>query len=157
MCVFRFIWVVLPMFPICLVGCSKSDEGRLKTYAVTGTVKYKGEPLAAADVILQFAEHKKASFGRTNSAGEFRLGTYENSDGAPAGEALITVTKWSELPPNNSPIAGEPGYDPSKAYAPEEPPKLLVPSRYTDVKTSGLKVVVEANPKNPPLNIELQD
>ncbi|MFN7891204.1 MAG: carboxypeptidase-like regulatory domain-containing protein [Pirellula sp.] len=146
----------LLMLFMCL-GCGGSVDGRLPTYKVSGTVKYKGKLLENADVILQFAEHNKTSFGRTNSSGEFALTTYENADGALAGEALITVTKWEELPASTAPIAGQPGYDPSKAYVPEKAPKLLVPKKYSDFKTSGLKIVIDANSKNPPLNLELED
>jgi len=145
------------LIPFIFLGCSRSVDGRLPTYKVSGTVKYKGKLLENADVILQFAEHNKTSFGRTNSLGEFTLATYENADGALAGEALITVTKWEELPASTAPIAGQPGYDPSKAYAPEKAPKLLVPSKYTDFKTSGLKTVINASSSTPPLNLELED
>lgn len=140
-----------------VLGCRGDTEGRLPTFKVTGTVKYKGEPVAGADVILQYSEHNKASFARTNDSGEFMLGTYENRDGALAGSAVITVSKWEELPPSNVPVAGDPGYDPSKADAPEPKPKLLLPKKYADFKTTDLKVVVDANAKNPPLNLELQD
>jgi hypothetical protein len=139
------------------LGCGGGTEGRLPTFKVTGTVKYKGEAVEGADVILQFAEHNRASFGRTNASGEFTLGTYENKDGALAGSAVVTVSKWEELPPSNVPVAGDPGYDPSKAEAPEPKPKLLLPKKYADFKTTDLKVVIDANSKNPPLNLELQD
>ena len=138
-------------------GCGTAVDGRLPTYQVTGTVNYQGKPLDGADVILQFTEHNKASFGRTNSSGQFTLGTYESSDGALAGEALITVSKWEQLPANTTPIAGQPGYDPSKAYIPEKEPKLLVPKKYTDFSTSGLKTVIDASASNPPLHLELTD
>lgn len=140
-----------------LAGCSKNVAGRLPTYKVVGTVKYKGQFLEGADVILQFPSHNRASFARTNSSGEFSLGTYEKEDGALAGEALITVTKWEQLPPSTALVAGDPGYDPSKAYAAEKEPKLLVPKKYSDFSTSGLKVVIEAKNSNAPLNIELED
>jgi len=152
---FACVLSLLVLLP--LGGCGRSVDGRLPTYKVSGTVKYKGKMLEKADVILQFAEHNKTSFGRTNSSGEFRLATYDNADGALAGEALITVTKWEELPASTAPIAGQPGYDPSKAYVPEKAPKLLVPKKYSDFKTSGLKIVIDANSKNPPLNLELED
>jgi len=138
-------------------GCNRTIEGRLPTYKVVGTIKYAGKPLENADIILQFAQHDKASFARTNSAGEFSLGTYEANDGALAGEALITVTKWEQLPMSNALVAGDPGYDPSKAYVAEKEPKLLVPQKYTNFKTSGLKVIIEPSKTNPPLNLELND
>jgi hypothetical protein len=46
---------VLLMLFMCL-GCGGSVDGRLPTYKVSGTVKYKGKLLENADVILQFAE-----------------------------------------------------------------------------------------------------
>ena len=94
--IFVCVLSLLALLP--LGGCGGSEDGRLPTYKVSGTVKYKGKLVENADVILQFAEHNKTSFGRTNSSGEFALTTYENADGALAGEALITVTKWEELP-----------------------------------------------------------
>lgn len=140
-----------------LIGCGGTVDGRLPTYKLTGSVKYQGKSLEDADVILHFLDHDRVSFGRTNAAGEFSLATYEHADGALAGEAFISITKWEQLPPSTEPIAGQPGYDPSKAYAPEKEPKLLVPKKYTNIKTSGLRTVVEASDNNPPLNLELTD
>jgi hypothetical protein len=153
----RLALVIGLLLAIPLVGCRDDVEGRLPTFKVKGTVKYKGAPLEAADVILQFQELKIASFARTNAAGEFELATYDRADGAPAGGANITVTKWEQLPPSDAKIPGDPGYDPAMAYMPEKQPALLVPAKYTDFNTSGLKVVVNASSANPPLNIELQD
>lgn len=151
------VYAVSALALLPLAGCGTSTDGRLPTYKVSGSVTYKGQPLADADVILQFAEHDKASFGRTNSSGQFTLGTYENADGALAGEALITVAKWEVFPTSPAPVAGEPGYDPSKAYLSEKQGKLLVPQKYTSFATSGLKAVIEASDRNSPLTLELAD
>jgi hypothetical protein len=139
------------------VGCGNGDPDRLPTYPVEGTVLFKGKPLAEADIVFMYSSLQRSSFGRTNAEGKFKLATYENSDGALAGEAQISVSKYEQEKVSSAPIAGEPGYDPSKAYAKSGPPKPLIPLRYADFSTSGLKAVVEASRSSRSIVLELTD
>jgi hypothetical protein len=120
-------------------------------------VTYQGKPLPQADVLLMYPELQKTSFARTDEEGNFRLATYETADGALAGKALISVSKYEQLAVSKDPIAGEPGYDPTKAYLPEKPAKSLIPQRYASFDKSELTTVIEASDSNPPLVIELKD
>jgi hypothetical protein len=138
-------------------GCSSGDPDRLPTYPVEGTVLLNGKPVAGADVVFMYSELQRASFGRTDDQGKFKLGTYENFDGALAGAALVSVSKYEQEKVSSAPIAGEPGYDPSKAYAKSEPPKSLIPLRYADFKTSLLKANIEASRSNQSIVLELTD
>lgn len=138
-------------------GCDRTTPGRLPTYEVNGSVTYKGNPLPQADVLLMYPEIQKTSFARTDEEGNFRLATYETADGALAGKALISVSKYEQLAVSKEPIAGEPGYDPTKAYLPEKPAKSLIPERYASFDKSQLTTVIEASDSNPPLVIELKD
>jgi hypothetical protein len=138
-------------------GCDRTPPGRLPTYEVNGSVTYKGKPLPQADVLLMYPELQKTSFARSDEEGNFRLATYETADGALAGKALISVSKYEQVPVSKDPIAGEPGYDPSKAYLPEKPAKSLIPDRYASFDKSELTTVIEASDSNSPLVIELKD
>lgn len=81
------------------VGCG---GGRKPCYPVSGTVLVDAK--AAADCFVQFHSHDPADHdgpnrvlatAMTDEAGKFRLSTYGNEDGAPAGEYTVTVT-WRE-------------------------------------------------------------
>ncbi len=145
------------LIPCLLVyaGCSSEPTDRLPTYPVKGVVSLDGKPLAKATVTLMYAELNRSSFGQTNDSGEFKLATYEDADGALAGQASISVSKWEEAELDKGPIAGEPGYDPAKAYKPQKPHKSLLPDKYSDFQKSGLSAKIEASKTNPPLKIEL--
>jgi hypothetical protein len=73
-----------------ILGCS--DDGLGKRYPVSGTVKYKGEPVAKARISFNPA---KAGVGRGASGqvinGEFKLTTLNPDDGAMPGEYKVTV------------------------------------------------------------------
>ena len=151
----RLSCLLMALFLFGHAGCSSEPTDRLPTYPVTGVVRLDGKPLAKANVTLMYAELNRSSFGQTNEAGEFKLATYEDADGALAGQASISVSKWEEAELDKGPIAGEPGYDPSKAYKPQKPHKSLVPEKYSDFQKSGLSAKIEASKTNPPLKIEL--
>ncbi len=79
-------------------GCG---DGRVATAPVSGRVLVDGEPAAGAVVVLHPADlaslaagaEKLRPMGRTDEAGDFTLGTWESSDGAPAGRWKATV-EW---------------------------------------------------------------
>jgi hypothetical protein len=79
-------------------GCG---DGRVATAPVAGRVLVDGQPAAGAVVVLHPADaasltaeaEKLRPMGRTDEAGDFTLGTWESSDGAPAGRWKATV-EW---------------------------------------------------------------
>ena len=64
-------------------------------HPVRGQVRWNGHPLAEAQIVFhpQFAAAEKfpQPIGQTDAQGNFVLSTFQASDGAPAGEYLITV------------------------------------------------------------------
>lgn len=64
-------------------------------HPVRGQVRWNGQPLAEAQVVFhpQFSadESFPQPIGQTDAQGNFVLSTFQASDGAPAGEYLITV------------------------------------------------------------------
>ena len=120
------IWLVVP-----IAGCS--DGGRLPTYEVTGKVVFSdGAPLQGGWIIFESPEHGLAARGVIDTNGMYRLGTYEQSDGAVAGKQLVAITP-----------ARPHGYDPDKGRS-----RGVIDQRFTHMDTSGLEFDVTPDGKN---------
>ena len=114
-----------------VVGCS--DDDRLPTYQVTGKVVFSnGTPLKGGWIIFESPEQGLAARGVIDTNGTFRLGTYEQFDGAVAGKQLVAITP-----------ATPDGYDPDKGRA-----NPLIHQRFTHMDTSGLEYEVIPDGKN---------
>ena len=76
------------------VGCGGGSD-RPKLAPVAGVVMKAGKPLA--DVIVTFHLEGDAAprlaMGKTDSAGKFRLTSYDTNDGAMIGTHVVTVVK----------------------------------------------------------------
>jgi hypothetical protein len=106
---------------------------------VVGTITQNGKPVVGANVIFHpvgNASNRLASQAVTNSDGRFDLSTHlgqgKYKRGIVPGEYAVTVTKL-----DTAAI--------SKTYAP--PPNLL-PKKYSNPETSGLKATVTADQVN---------
>jgi hypothetical protein len=110
---------------LALGGC-KARDGGPPCYPVRGTVLYRGQPAANADVFFHPVGAADARAPRphakADARGEFRLTTRRLNDGAPEGEYVVTVF-WAA------------------AEGVEEPPDRLG-GRYANPKTSSLRVRV---------------
>ena len=88
----RFTYPLVLLIP----GCS--DEGtrsKVPVFEVRGEATYKGRPLGDVMVVLKPKESQPdvpAPTGRTDANGKFRLGTYLDGDGAPAGAYQVGFT-----------------------------------------------------------------
>jgi len=124
------------------IGCGDSRPGRPKTYPVSGTVTYNGEPVVDANLSFQLAIGSGNAFAKTDSAGKYELMTFEHGDGAVPGDYRVSITKYESPPP--------PPARPSMAgYVP--PPrraaafsKNLLPRKYSNAAHSGLTAKVVA-------------
>lgn len=146
------------------VGCQKAADNRPARAATTVTVTYRGAPVEGATVTLHpLSPDGKAAFGRTDAQGRATLGTFDSGDGAIPGEYLVTVVKpesGQESAPNNAGDIGAMPANPTTGAAPSlsgaSGPRHLLPAKYADTKTSGLKVTVNAEGKND-LTVTLED
>lgn len=116
-------------------SCSRPDEaqsGREPVFPVRGTVLVDGQPAENALVVFHAVGASETETlrpnGRTAADGSFALGTYESSDGAPAGDYVATVI-WPET-------ASGPMPDPDSA-----PDRLR--GRYAVPQRSPLRARVE--------------
>ena len=87
----------LSLGALLLAGClgSGEDGEQVDVYEVSGTVTMAGGPVANASVIFSPKEKQPVAMGRTNASGEFTLTTYEEGDGAAAGQYEVLVSKHS--------------------------------------------------------------
>jgi hypothetical protein len=114
--------------------------GKHAVYPVEGKVLFQGKPLAGADVSFYPADESKYGesvprpTGQTDAEGRFRLMTYTQGDGAPAGAYIVTVSGLARP-------SSEPGslLDPKRFMAKTD----VLNGRFVDPKTSGLKAEVK--------------
>lgn len=109
-------------------GCGQTD-GRTPVYPAKGVVFYEDKPAAGAVIMLHPLSPQPAGTplprARAGADGSFVLTTHITGDGAPRGEHAVTIT-WRQ--PTDHP---------------EQEGPSLIPPRFGDPKTSGLKVTIE--------------
>ena len=100
---------------------------------VTGRVTYQGAPLPKAQVIFAPEDGGRIASGWTNDAGEFELGTFEQSDGAIVGQHRVAiVARGPHKPlPKGEIGSGLPGGD-------VQPGDPLIPQKFLSTETSEL-------------------
>jgi len=139
-------------------GCGEKVE-RLPTVPVEGKVLYKGKPAAGAQVVLLPAGDGSPDAIKPTATvgadGTYRLTTYPSRegtpDGAPVGEYLVSI-RWTTRP--EKPKAED------DDDLPPGPPGGIQPDRlkekYSNPKTSGLKVKIDAAGKLDPPVLDLK-
>jgi hypothetical protein len=133
-----FACLVVPGL-VLLVGCGGSESGTVieKVVPAEGTLTYQGRPLAGYQVTLLPTDGRRPAVGISDAQGHFRLGTNTEGDGAPPGKHPAAIV-W--IPPRPS---GEPGQEvivDNPAQLPK--PKVKIPDKYGDPKTSGLEIEI---------------
>jgi hypothetical protein len=132
-------------------GCGgEEDKWKSERPAVapaSGTVTYKGDPVAGATVTLVPQGEGTGGAGITQEDGSFTLKAFQDPGVVP-GSYRVIITK-REAPPQAGP---EGGHDEGET----PPPRDLLPSRYADPATSGITVEIPADGKDD-LKFELTD
>jgi hypothetical protein len=140
------------------LGCGAKAKSREPVFKVSGTIDYKGSPVADADITFMCEEKNRSAFGRTNDKGEFKLTTFAVNDGAVPGKHLIMVSKIEAAGPAKevAEVTSE-AYEPPKAgQSTDLKPKNAIPAKYSDAKKTDLFAVVTEG-DNPPMKLELTD
>lgn len=111
-----------------LMACSRSSRP-VPLFPVSGELTFEGKPCNGALVLLHPTGESNPPTPRpraiVQSNGAFEVMTSKPGDGAPEGEYTLSV-EWRKV--DDHPEQG----------------MSLIPSRYGDPKTSGLKVIVKA-------------
>ncbi len=112
-----------------LAGCGKAE---VKRYRVTGTIKYKGEPVKAGTITFRSID------GQANGVGNILNGDYDipATSGLPVGKYQVTISY-------PDPKAAPPGDMPGESSA---PPKDLLPAKYNS--KSELTAEIKAEDRN---------
>lgn len=90
-----------------VVGCG--GDGKLSVYPVSGTVLLNGKPLEGASVCFYpkdeavVAAKTPLPQGTTDASGKFQLKTYEENDGAPAGEYGVSIVRMEVVTDSDDP------------------------------------------------------
>lgn len=140
-----------------LAGCG--NDGLGKRSPVSGTVTYKGQPLAKGTINFYAAAGgeegaTRGAFGVIEN-GKYTLSTQGENDGAFPGDYLISImardVDMTEAQANTNGGSARQD-DVSKAYANA---KKLIPEKYEVPETSGLKKTVKSGSNT--IDIELTD
>jgi hypothetical protein len=112
-------WLLMTLAVV--AGCSSNSGPKLAP--VSGTVRYKGQPIKDIAVVFHTEQGMLAS-GITDAEGKFQLSTINPGDGATIGEQKVTFVYK----------------DPTENV---NPPPSPIPLHYRTAETSGTTVVVE--------------
>ncbi|MHB8901740.1 MAG: carboxypeptidase-like regulatory domain-containing protein [Thermoguttaceae bacterium] len=135
------------------VGCTPPKPDRPTTYPVSGTVTYKGEPVADANLNFQLADGSSFSLAKTDASGKYELMTYEAGDGALPGDYKVSISKFEATAATEA--ASEADYVPPAEGAEPAASKSLLPDKYRNPETSGLTAKVVEGPNT--FDFELTD
>jgi hypothetical protein len=125
-----FLFPALLAVPLLCASCARND--RPPVYRVQGKIFYEGKPTANALVVLHPVNkdprlESVRPLAHVETDGSFKLTTFANGDGAPAGEYVVTVD-WRE---RTAPVEGAP------------PGRSLLPPRYSNPASSQLRVQIK--------------
>jgi len=109
-------------------GCS---GGGRPVGRVSGIVTYGGKPVPTGTVVFMPTESGPPAYGNIDPDGRYTLSTYSPGDGAVLGKHAVMITALEQLTP-------------AEAANPNRMPKMLIPAKYNDTKTSGLTADVRA-------------
>ena len=120
---------------LCTLACTSCGSGGHEpVYQVSGKVLFNGKPATGATVVFHLTGDNKATAvhpqGTAADDGTFKISTFEQDDGAPAGSYDVTVS-WTK------PI--HPG---------EKDEVSLLPIRYGRPQSSGLRAQVKPEATN---------
>lgn len=148
-------WTIAAGACLLIAGCQGSAEDAPTLYGVTGSVKYKGQPVPGAKVMFLGDGSAPPAVGVTNSSGEFTLSSLAGT-GAAAGKHAVVVVKNSEGSSATAALTME-----EAAAAAQNPPSegtetSLIPAKYASASTSDLSFEVSSTGSNH-YDIELTD
>lgn len=138
--------LILLLITMICTACSGASEDkwtkqRPPTYPVSGTVKFNGTPLEGATVVFQSnGTQTQAAVGRTDKDGHFQMRTFEEGDGAIAGDHRVAITCVKTEGP-----ADGTNLDEADVVIKET---SLIPTEYGNAQKSGLTATVKTDQEN---------
>lgn len=129
-------WPFVVALALVCTGCGPGQPTAdiVETVPVAGVLSYQGKPLEYHQVTCYPSGGERPAAGIADASGRFTLGTNGEGDGAVAGTHQVAVTYVG--PPNTDPEAG------MNDFSPPPPPKVKIPAKYRNIKTSELQVEI---------------
>jgi hypothetical protein len=128
-----------------LVGATGCGSAGPQMAPAKGKVLYKGQPLKFGGVLFQPLKGEVAH-GEIQPDGTFVLYTHVEGDGAIVGPHLVSVTCYEGQSPNAI----------GSADSERQLGKLLIPEKYTNCESSGLKAEVKPQAQDNEFTLELK-
>lgn len=133
---------------IVVLGCGGDDSGLDRRYKVSGTVKYKGEPVGKGTIAFE-PTNPAPPAGRLASGfienGYYTLTTAVEGDGVLAGEYKVVISALTVYMTGLAKQSGGMVHQGDKDFQKiVKEAKNLVPAKYAKSETSGLTKKVEA-------------
>lgn len=145
-------WTAVAVLLALVVGCGRGSTDGPKTVPVTGTVKFKGQAVQGAMVVLSpKGTGLRAATGTTDSAGRFELTTLRPGDGAMPGSYAVEISKIegaaaADAQQEDDPIAASQKAAKEGKFETQGKPEVvkdLLPEKYKKAATSGLTAEVK--------------
>jgi hypothetical protein len=155
----------LTLIVVSIIGLAGCGTDGPKVYPAKGKLTYKGQPLAAAGVTFHPTSNGSLAAAQTNTQGEFQLTTFTPSDGAIAGDYVVTVVKseggaaGAEVPTPTANVdistvkkSADSISEKTKGGGAKQmmtqmtAVKQLLPVKYSNRETSPIKVTVKPDP-----------
>jgi hypothetical protein len=133
-------FLVISVAALALTACGSTGPGMAQ---VSGKVTYNGNPVTKGTVSFQSTTPDgRNATGMIDPDGSYRLQTENPGDGALVGDYIVVISA------RDNPILD---------YIPKTPvaPKLLVPAKFENPATSGLKATVKSGSN--PIDFPLKD
>jgi hypothetical protein len=109
--------LILVTLPGLFTSCAKKGGGKT-CFPVKGQVLFKNQPVVGALVVFEPATksdpHWPSATGITDDEGKFSLTTYEEDDGAPAGEYNVGISANGGGFKRKAPLKKKPDRSPSR-------------------------------------------
>lgn len=132
-------------------GCG-SEVKKLTVHPVSGIVRFNGKPMKGGGAIIFFPKdgNGKEASGTIAEDGTFTLKTYEEGDGAAAGEYRVVIHQMTTKEPPISEDTGEAHGGPIETVAKKE----RIPRVYGSASESPLYTTVKEGPNDIPLEVK---
>jgi hypothetical protein len=115
-----------------VAGIAGCGDGRPTRVSVSGQVLIDGKPLTRGEINF-VPPNGRASLGKLDSEGRFRLTCYEENDGTLLGTHKVSITSAQGLGPDAT--------------------RWFAPKKYSDYRTSGLTQEIAGPTDNLVINI----
>lgn len=123
------------------LGCGGGEPGVLP---VSGRITYKGQSVVSGDVYFSpEGSSARGAQGKLDSSGNYVLGTFDARDGAYAGSYKVSIVARGPDKPIPARKAGKMMEEDMQGTG--DP---LIPKKYFNAETSGLKADVAAGKSN---------